>query len=63
MHVIGSPAGDPIRLCDGHFKEVSAAGLVTDPNIGEAEYQRRESERLGGLKGSTRRRGWFGRKD
>lgn len=50
---IGSPEAEPIILCESHFKEVMAAGLVTEPNIGNADYQRREAQR-------TRPKGWRG---
>jgi hypothetical protein len=45
MHYITSPALPPIKLCDRHFQEVAAAGLVKDQNIGPEEYDRRENER------------------
>ena len=45
MHYITSPALPPIKLCDRHFQEVAAAGLVKDQNIGPEEYDRREQER------------------
>ena len=46
MHYITSPALPPIKLCDRHFQEVAAAGLVKDQNIGTEEYERREKQRL-----------------
>jgi hypothetical protein len=46
-HYIGSPKADPIALCDAHFREVNDAGLVSEPDIGEREYMRREGERVG----------------
>ena len=63
IHHIGPPGADPIRLCDGHFIEVNAAGLVTDPNLDEDEFQRRERERLNAQAGEPPRprRRWFGR--
>ena len=45
IHGITSPARPPILLCDRHFKEVNAAGLIVDENIGKEEYDRREEER------------------
>lgn len=44
-HVIGSPGGVVVHLCDKHFAEVNAAGLVTEPNIGEEELERRMGRR------------------
>jgi hypothetical protein len=41
-HAIGSPAREPVWLCDLHFAEVSEAGLVAEPYIGKAEFERRE---------------------
>ena len=46
-HAIGSPEAEPIWLCDEHFNDVNAANLVTEPNIDEDEYQRREADRQG----------------
>jgi len=46
-HAIASPTAEPIWLCDEHFNEVNAAGLVKEPDIGEDEYQDREAERQG----------------
>lgn len=45
VHGITNPAGPPILLCDLHFMEVSAAGLVKDENIGKEEFDRRERVR------------------
>jgi hypothetical protein len=45
IHAIASPAQAPILLCDQHFQEVAAAGLVVDVNIGKEEFDRREKER------------------
>ena len=36
-----------VQLCDKHFQEVLAAGLVTDPYLSEKEFIRRETERIG----------------
>jgi hypothetical protein len=47
IHYIVWPNGSPIELCDEHFFEVSAAGLITEPNISEKEAMRRETERIG----------------
>jgi hypothetical protein len=44
-HSIGSPRAEPIWLCDEHFTEVDDAGLVAEPNLTEAEFQRREQAR------------------
>lgn len=57
MHHIGSPAAEPIRLCDIHFQQVLAAGLVTDPNLPAKEFEKREKLRTGrgGLRGVFRR--------
>lgn len=41
IHAIGMPA---IRLCDVHFWEANKAGLVTEPDIGKAEFNRRVNE-------------------
>lgn len=48
VHEIGSPRKEPIRLCDAHFQEVFQAGLVAEPMIGDAEFERREAERKAG---------------
>lgn len=40
-HVIGSDIGVAIHLCDEHFQQVLEAGLVTEPYIDEAEFERR----------------------
>ena len=41
VHVIGSsPGSDPIVLCDRHFHQVAADGLVTNVNIGPDEFER-----------------------
>jgi hypothetical protein len=48
IHAITNPGSPPILLCDQHFQEVSAAGLVKDPNISKEEFDRRERERLKG---------------
>ena len=45
VHAITNPANPPILLCDQHFKEVAAAGLVTDQNINKEEFDRREKDR------------------
>jgi hypothetical protein len=60
-HAIGSPNAEPIRLCDEHYGEVEAAGLVQEPVISEAEYNRREASRTGSLPTTKPKRGWFGR--
>ena len=39
-----------IHLCDGHFAEVNAAGMVTEPFVGEGEAGRQEF---------ARRHGWL----
>lgn len=44
IHYITSPAS-VIKLCDVHFDEANAAGLISEPFIGEDEYNRREKER------------------
>jgi len=56
-HVIGSPNAEPIRLCDEHFEQVTNAGLVAEQNIGDAEFERREQQKVTAKKV---RRGWFG---
>lgn len=44
IHVIGAPGLEkPVRLCEKHFQEALALGLVTDPYIGDEEYQRRRN--------------------
>ena len=48
QHYIGSPADEPIALCDVHFREAYDANLVSEQNVGEKEYARRERQRLGG---------------
>lgn len=41
-HILGADgASNPIVLCDGHFQELNAAGLVADPFIGREEFKRR----------------------
>jgi hypothetical protein len=45
IHHIGSPAAEPIRLCEGHFQQILAAGLVKEPNLDPTEYQKRENAR------------------
>jgi hypothetical protein len=45
IHAIANPGSPPILLCDTHFQEVFEAGLVTEPNVGEEEFKRREQER------------------
>jgi glycerophosphoryl diester phosphodiesterase len=64
IHEVGSPAQDPILLCDEHFRQVHAAGLVTDPYLDKEEYDRRERERLGVAEASSprRKRRWFQRR-
>jgi hypothetical protein len=57
-HSVGSPNAEPIWLCDEHFAQVSGAGLVKEQNIGEAEYQRRETKR----RASSQPRHWFARR-
>jgi hypothetical protein len=42
LHKIGRTSGDPIVLCDEHFQQVEAAGLVSDENIGKEDFTRRE---------------------
>lgn len=44
-NVIGHAAGEPMRLCDWHFREVNNAGLVDEVNIGRPEFNRRERRR------------------
>ena len=41
-HKIGRTGGDPIVLCDEHFQQVEAAGLVSDANIGKQDFAQRE---------------------
>lgn len=62
IHHIGSPAAEPIRLCEEHFQQVLAAGLVTDPNIAPEDFDKREKVRTGrgGWKGLLTRRGQRG---
>lgn len=48
IHAIANPEMDPILLCDRHFREIYAAGLVGEPNIGFEEFLRREEERARG---------------
>lgn len=45
-HVIGFE-GSPIviRLCDLHFGQVHAEGLVTEPNVDPDEFYRRQGPR------------------
>lgn len=43
-HLIGSPGGVQLRFCDTHFEEVNAAGLVTEPYVGEQGFERRMAE-------------------
>lgn len=45
IHGIANPGSEPILLCDKHFREVSADGLVKDENIGKEEFDRREQKR------------------
>ena len=45
VHYIAAPRSNPIKLCNVHFQEVSKAGLVEEPDIGETEFRRREAER------------------
>lgn len=47
-HAIANPSLEPIALCDRHFNEVNAAGLVADLNIGFPEFYRREERRVRG---------------
>lgn len=48
-NVIGSDFPLPlIYLCDDHFAEVNAAGLVTEPDLGVGEAGRDEFERRHG---------------
>jgi hypothetical protein len=42
LHKIGRTNGDPIVLCDEHFHQVEAAGLVLDENIGQDDFVQRE---------------------
>jgi hypothetical protein len=55
-HSIGHPGGDPVRLCDVHFEQVNAVGLVNEPNMSEADFQLREQERAG-----AKKRRWLSR--
>jgi hypothetical protein len=41
VHVIGFPGGEPILLCDTHFNQANAAGLVTETFLSEEEFRRR----------------------
>lgn len=49
IHSIAVPGRPPIMLCDQHFQEVAAVGLVLEQNIGKEEFDRREKERRDGL--------------
>lgn len=41
IHEIGAPGLEqPICLCDLHFRQVHAQGLVTQPNIGRERMER-----------------------
>jgi hypothetical protein len=41
-HIIGSNANVCApALCDEHFQQVAAAGLVTEQNLGESDFYRR----------------------
>jgi hypothetical protein len=62
IHSIGSPKAEPIWLCDEHFQEVKAAGLVKEAFIDETEFQRRERERLAVTAAQPTPRRWFRRK-
>jgi hypothetical protein len=42
-HVIGTELGAGVRLCDWHFAEVNAAGLVSQPFMDPAEWKRKTS--------------------
>jgi len=59
VHYIASPGTEPIALCDQHFRQVSDAGLVKEPNIGEEEFQRREAQRIGSSMTPKSKRRWF----
>lgn len=42
IHVIAAPElPEGLRLCPRHFKQVNAAGLVEEPYIDPAEFDRR----------------------
>ena len=34
--------GGPLRFCDAHFQQLIDAGLITEPNIGADEFERRQ---------------------
>ena len=44
-NTVGSPGADPVPLCDEHFRQVQEAGLIAEPNITDADFQRREGAR------------------
>lgn len=46
-HQIANELMEPIQLCDPHFKQVEAAGLVTDVDIGVEAFEEREAKRRG----------------
>ena len=62
IHSIGSPKAEPIWLCDEHFQEVKAAGLVKETFIDETDFRRREGERLAVTAAPPPPRQWFRRK-
>ena len=47
MHAIASPSMPPIHLCEEHFREVAAAGLVADQNITKEEFDLRRNQSAG----------------
>ncbi len=46
IHAITSHSHFPILLCDRCFQLAMMAGLITDPNIGKQEFDRRELKRM-----------------
>lgn len=45
-HVIGSPNFPTLRLCNSHFEEAQAAGLVEEPMIGPDDFARRKEHNV-----------------
>lgn len=43
-HIVAAEVGPPIPLCDRHFEQVLAAGLVSEPYINPDEFERRRPD-------------------
>lgn len=46
VHLIGSDVGITVALCEKHFAQVDAQGLVDELDIGPVEYDRRMNEAI-----------------